>query len=67
MEVKEVFKLTDPETGRRLNVHLGEDEVREIMQAGFVFLLQLGHIHYRHMVQANEQPDILVPEGSTEQ
>lgn len=67
MEVKEVHKLVDPATGRMLHVHLGDDEVREIMQAGFVFLLQLGHLNYRSLLQEPSAPELVVPEGETKQ
>lgn len=44
MEVKEVIKFTEPESGRSILLHVTENELREIVQAGMMTLLSTGYI-----------------------
>ena len=64
MEVKEVFKLEDPNNpGRRLVMHLSEDEVVKVMEAGLFHLLRSGFI----AISAMPDDDIELPPDATAQ
>lgn len=61
MEVKEVFKIQHPETGKLLSVALSEQEVKDTIQAGLFYLMRMGWI------SINATPEIDMPEDSTPQ
>lgn len=63
MEVREVVKLVDPDSGRLISVHVTEAELNEIVQVGLFTMLQLGHISFKSMADASVIPDI--PEGAS--
>jgi hypothetical protein len=65
MEVKEVFTLENPVTGRGIKMHLSEKEHIDVMQAGLFYLMQQGYINFKSIQQ--EVQDIPVPEGATAQ
>lgn len=52
MEVREVYKLEDPMTGKGLSVHLTDSEVESVMQAGLFYLLQQGFINFKVITDA---------------
>lgn len=64
MQVKEVFTYKDNATGRELKVHVSEEELLEIVQAGLFLLLQQGYINFKGMT---EVPDIELPPDATAQ
>jgi len=61
MEVREIVKLVDPDSGRIISVHVTEAELNEIVQVGLFTMLQLGHISFKAMADAQTAIDI--PEG----
>jgi len=65
MQVKEVFTYTDNATGRELKVHVSEEELLEIVQAGLFFLLQQGYINFNGMTEAPDT-DELPPDATAQ-
>lgn len=63
MEVKEIVKMEDPNTGRILNVHVTEGELQEIVQVGLFVMLRQGHISFKDMIEQTVA-DEEVPEGT---
>lgn len=62
MEVREIVKLADPESGRVMNVHVTEHELQEIVQVGLFVMLQQGHISFKNIMEETATAE--VPEGT---
>lgn len=62
MEVKEVVRLDDPNTGRSVLIHVTENELKEIVQAGLMSLLANGYMALKAVegVEMAAKPDEVV-------
>lgn len=66
MEVREIVKIVDPNDPHRLlTVHLTEEEVHEVMQAGLFYLLKTGYISFKQVTEPDQEIDL--PEDATVQ
>lgn len=65
MEVREVFKLEDPDSGRVLKVHVTENELKEIVQVGLFRMLQDGWIHFKSIEEELKEAMAELPPDAT--
>jgi hypothetical protein len=54
MEVKEIFEVQDPSTGRAIRIELSAEELRDVVQAGLFYLMRQGWVAFHFQKEAEE-------------